>query len=162
MPDLPLPTDPTVIDATWLTVMLNNAGVDATVTQFSTQSIGTGQVGENIRFSLEGSGNLPATLVGKFPSPDPVSRQTGINMQNYSREVHFYEKLQSKVNIQTPFVYHTDFHNDTHDFVVMMEDLAPGVQGDQLAGCNIESACLAMQQLAHLHGPVWGDNSLMH
>ena len=162
MPDLPLPTDPTVIDATWLTVMLNNAGVDATVTQFSTQSIGTGQVGENIRFSLEGSGNLPATLVGKFPSPDPVSRQTGINMQNYRREVHFYEKLQAKVNIQTPFVYHTDFHNDTHDFVVMMEDLAPGVQGDQLAGCNIESACLAMQQLAHLHGPVWGDNSLMH
>ena len=160
--DLLLPDDPSNIDAEWLTQMLQQAGTDAVVTGFSTASIGTGQVGENIRFSLEGTGDLPETLVGKFPSPEPVSRQAGIAMLNYRREVHFYQHLQHRVNIQTPRVYHTDINDETHNFVLMMEDLAPGRQGDQLGGCDVESACLAMEQLAHLHGPVWGDTSLGH
>lgn len=162
MSHLPLPNDPSKIDASWLTRMLNAAGVDGRVSQFFTESIGTGQVGENIRFTLQGSGNLPATVVGKFPSPDPVSRQAGIDMQNYRREVHFYKELQHKVNIQTPIVYHVDIDNDSHNFVLMMEDLAPGIQGDQLAGCDLKSAQQAMRQLAHLHGPVWEDDSLNH
>ena len=162
MSALPLPNDPGAIDAAWLSQMLHEAGVNASVSRFSAESIGTGQVGENIRFSLQGSGNLPTTLVGKFPSPDPVSRETGITMQNYRKEVYFYQQLQARVNVQTPVVYYVDIDDDSHNFVLIMEDLAPGVQGDQLAGCDIDSACLAMQQLAHLHGPVWGDTSLTH
>ena len=161
MSDLPLPKDPGEIDKFWLTQMLRESGTQAEVTDFSTESIGTGQVGENIRFSLKGRGDLPKTLVGKFPSPDPVSRQTGIAMLNYRREVHFYQHLQSRVNIQTPRVYHADI-DDNHDFVLVMEDLAPGKQGDQLGGCDLEAGYLAMEQLAHLHGPVWGDTSLSH
>ena len=162
MPRLALPNDPNKIDTEWLTRMLNDAGFDGHVSQFSSESIGTGQVGENVRFTLQGSGDLPASVVGKFPSPDPISRQAGIDMLNYRREVHFYQELQDKVKIQTPIVYHADIDNDSHNFVLMMEDLSPGLQGDQLAGCNIELAQLAMKQIAHLHGPVWGETSLSH
>lgn len=162
MTDLPLPNDPAEIDNAWLTNMLAASGIEASINSFTATSIGTGQVGENVRFALTGTGDLPATVVGKFPSPDPVSRQTGIAMENYRREVYFYKHLQARVNIQTPKVYHVDVDDETHNFVLMMEDLAPGEQGDQLAGCEVEPAMLAMQQLAHLHGPVWGDTSLTH
>lgn len=161
MTQLALHADPASIDATWLTEMLRISGRNAEVTSFTAESIGTGQVGENVRFTLTGTGDLPATLVGKFPSPDPVSRQTGKEMGNYVREVHFYTEIISRVNIQLPEVFYADADPETHDFVLIMEDLAPGEQGNQLAGCGPEQAMLAMEQLAHLHGPVWGDASLV-
>ena len=154
-------SDPARITAAWLTEALNSAGFDGRVNDFDAVSIGTGQVGENVRFSLSGSGDLPATVVGKFASPDPVSRETGISTLNYKREVHFYQQLQSRVNIQTPRCLFTDIDNETHEYIILMEDLAPGEQGDQLGGCNADQAELAMVQLAHLHGPVWGDTSIL-
>lgn len=154
-------SDPDKITSEWLTQVLNANEVDGTVTEFTAASIGTGQVGENVRFTLTGTGDLPQTVVGKFPSPDPTSRETGINLLNYKKEVHFYKHFQQRVNIQTPEVLFTDINDATHDFVILMEDLAPGEQGDQLAGCGPEHAELAMTQLAHLHGPLWGDDSII-
>ena len=145
----------------WITEVLAQAGVNAKVTGFTASSIGTGQVGENVRFKLTGTGDLPASIVGKFASADPVSRQTGIDTANYLREVHFYRHLQSKVAIQTPQVYFADSNAGTHEFVIMMEDLAPGEQGDQLGGCGGEQAALALVQLAELHGPAWDDRSMI-
>ena len=156
-----LVSDPDRITSEWLTRALRSNGVDATVTGFTAMPIGTGQLGENVRFTLSGSGDLPETVVGKFPSPDPTSRETGVNLMNYKREVHFYRHFRQRVNIQTPRVLHTDIDDTTHDFVILMEDLAPGVQGDQLAGCGPEEAALALAQLAHLHGPLWGDDTLV-
>lgn len=161
MPDPVIISDPEQITAAWLTDVLHHAGVDAAVSDFTAASIGTGQVGENVRFELQGTGDLPATLVGKFPSPDPVSRATGIQTLNYVREVHFYKHLHNTVAIQTPEVLFTEANSETHDFVLIMEDLAPGVQGDQLSGCDMDAASLAMTQLAHLHGPRWGDSSVV-
>jgi len=129
------------------------------VHQVESASIGTGQVGENVRFSLRGEG-IPESVVGKFPSLDPVSKQTGILQRSYLREVFFYQSLQSEVNIQTPIVHHAAIDSQTHEFVLIMEDLAPGLQGDQLAGCSVDQAALALEQLAHLQGPKWGDETL--
>jgi hypothetical protein len=152
--------EPTDVTSDWLTDIVRKAGYGGIVSKFESISIGTGQVGDNIRYTLEGNGDLPTTVVGKFASPDPVSRQTGIDTENYRREVHFYNHLQKKVKIQTPACYLAEVDDDTHEFVIMMEDLAPGIQGDQLGGCLEPEARLAMTQLAHLHGPVWADRSL--
>jgi len=155
----PIISNPAEITVDWLNQVLDYAGLNASVTGFTARSIGTGQVGENVRFSLQGQG-VPDSLVGKFPSPDPVSKQTGIAQNNYIREVNFYQQLASSVDIQTPKILFTDVVPATHDFVIVMEDLAPGVQGDQIDGCNISEATLAMEELARLQGPRWGDNSL--
>lgn len=40
---------------------------------------------------------------------------------------------------------------------MLLADLAPAVQGDQLAGCTLEEARLAAGALAGLHGPRWCD-----
>ncbi len=145
----------------WLTTVLQSAGFDGQVSQFTAKSIGTGQIGENVRFELTGEGNLPETIVGKFPSTDPVSRQTGIELKNYQREVHFYRELQSRVAIQTPTVLYAAIDLPSHDFAIIMEDLAPGEQGDQLAGCDESAALIALEQLAHLHGPMWGQSDIV-
>ncbi len=159
-------SQPESITAEWLSEVFQHAGINGNVSSFTARSIGTGQVGENVRFELTGSGDIPKTVVGKFPSTDPVSRQTGVDTSNYIREVHFYKHLQSRVSIQTPVVFFTDANNtgannENHDFVIMMEDLAPGEQGDQLGGCGYSQAHLAITQLAHLHGPLWGDSSIV-
>ena len=154
-----LRSDPSTIDASWLTQVLQNRYPGGSVDQVDSASIGTGQVGENVRFSLRGQG-IPESVVGKFPSLDPVSKQTGILQRNYVREIFFYQALQSEVKIQTPVIHHAAIDPETHEFVLIMEDLAPGQQGDQLAGCSVDQAALALEQLAHLQGPKWGDEAL--
>ena len=154
-----LRSNPSQIDASWLTQVLQKNYPGSQVNSLQAESIGTGQVGENVRFALSGEG-VPNSIVGKFPSLDPVRKQTGIMQRNYVREVFFYQTLQSQVSIQTPEIFHADIDLESHEFVLLMEDLSPGVQGDQLAGCSADQAALALEQLAHLQGPKWGDSEL--
>ena len=156
---IPVIADPDLITADWLTRVLHHAGTPGKVESHAAVSIGTGQVGENVRFTLTGE-ELPASVVGKFPSRDPVSRATGIELQNYAREVFYYQQINQTVDIQTPRVLFCD-QEENHDFVIIMEDLAPGVQGDQLTGCSVDEAALALEQLARLQGPRWADASLL-
>lgn len=153
-----LPADVTL---EWLQAVLNYAGVEGTLGAFAATRVGTGQVGQNIRFKLNyvrGAG--PETIIGKFASDDPESRQTGVALSNYLREVRFYQELAPTLDIQTPELLFTDIDLDTQAFVLMMQDLAPAVQGDQLGGCGVEKAQLAMLELAKLHGPRWNDSKL--
>ncbi len=144
----------------WLTEVLNFAGISGRVDSLTSESIGTGQVGENVRFELQGEGQIPGSIVGKFASNDPVSKQTGVQLQNYVKEVFFYNEIASSVEIQTPIIHYADIIAETHDFAIIMEDLAPGEQGDQLKGCTVDDAAIALEELAKLHGPRWGDESL--
>ena len=152
---------PADIDASWLTTALRHAGHDVEVASVSQGNVGTGQVGQNVRFELTyAHGQGPRSVVGKFASDDPVSRQTGVALLNYLREVRFYQELDPFLDIRTPEVLFTDIDLESHEFVLLMEDLAPAEQGDQLAGCDAEAAELALVELAGLHGPRWGDLGL--
>ena len=159
---MPVISHPDQITPQWLTGVVNQAGYSGAVQSFAWQPIGAGQVGDNARLTLTGSGDLPTTLVAKFPSSDPVSRATGVQLQNYASEVFFYNELAPTVDVQTPKVFTTEFDPKNHDFIIIMEDLAPGVQIDQLDGCDATQAELALTELAKLHGPRWGDPTLAH
>ncbi len=125
-----------------------------------TSRIGDGLVGMNIRLELDSDGSLPATLVAKMPSPDPTSRATGVALRNYEREVNFYLEIAPTVDIRVARCYHGEWHADSGDFVLLMEDLAPAVQGNQITGCDAAQARTAVLELAKLHGPRWGDSTL--
>ena len=156
----PVLSSPDQVTPADLTAMLNQAGFAGTVKSLSWQRIGAGQVGQNARFTLSGDGELPTTLVGKFPASDPTSRQTGVTLRNYEREAFFYAKLAATVDIRTPTILAIQFDPDSHDFMLLMEDLAPGFQIDQRSECTTDQAALALEELARLHGPRWGDSSL--
>ena len=161
MTQIPLISKPEQVSTDWLNKVFAEQGHDYQVSSLEQESIGTGQVGDNVRFTLTGSEGTPKSVVGKFKSPDPISRETGIQQETYVREVLFYQHLKSKVEIQIPHTYFVDCDPETHDFIILMEDLAPGKQGDQIAACTVDEAALAMEELAKLHGPTWGDESLL-
>lgn len=160
--DLPI-LRPAQVTAPWLTEVLRRGGYEASVKDFTAKRVGTGQVGESVRFTMDyqgASGNAPRTIVGKFPSSDEESRATGVNFGNYIREVNFYHLLAPKALISTPTCLHADVDPETSEFVLMMEDLAPAEQGDQMKGMSLRETELALDEAAKLHASHWGDTSL--
>ena len=152
------------IDASWLTDCLRAAGHDRVrVRGFDATRIGTGQIGKCIRYTLDyasASDGAPRTLVGKFPSDDPISRQTGVDLGNYRREVEFYRQLASRLTIRTPRCYYAAVEGVGPHFALLLSDAAPAVPGDQLAGCNEAVARAAVLELAGLHAPTWNDPTI--
>jgi aminoglycoside/choline kinase family phosphotransferase len=160
-----LVSDPAIADGRWFTEVLQYAGVlgDAVVTRVERQRIGTGQIGQNVAFSLtydRPAPDAPASVVGKFPAPEPQGRAAAKTFRLYEREVRFYQEIAATVDIRIPTCYLADIDEDLSDFVLLFEDLRPAVQGNQIAGCSVEQAMLAMDELAGLHAPRWGDPTL--
>ena len=154
---------PEAVEATWLTAVLQAGGVDAVVKSFTAQNIGTGQIGDSVRFRLtyaRAGEDAPASLVGKFPAAGEESRNTGVTLGNYVREVRFYQHLAPTALIRTPRCYFTDVDEVTSEFVLMMEDLAPAEPGDQLRGVSLDQARRVVVEAARLHASHWGDDGL--
>jgi hypothetical protein len=156
---------PDAITPAWLTQALRAAGVisGASVTAITRQRVGTGLVGQNVRFTLtydRDEPDAPASVVGKFPSTEPMSRATAVGGGIYERETRFYREVAPTVRIRTPRCFAALFDPASSDFVLLMEDLAPARQGDQIAGCTIAQSELALVELAGLHAPRWGEVAL--
>ncbi len=161
-PAIPIVT-PAEVTAPWMTAVLRHAGIDAQVRAVHGRKVGTGQVGESVRFTLaydHAPPGAPATVVGKFPSPDPDSRATGVDFGNYHREVRFYQELAQGAGITTPRCPFADVRVESGDFVLIMEDLAPAVPGDQMKGLTLEATALVLEQAARLHASHWNDAAL--
>lgn len=160
----PLVADPELVTAAWLTDVLRHDGsIDAStrVTSFETATIGTGQVGANVRFTLTYDDEPgPASVVCKFSSRDPQSAAAGVQTLTYETEVAFYRDLAATVDISRPHCHLAAIEHGTANVVLVMEDITPAEQGDQIAGCSVASATLAVDEAAKLHGPRWGDPTL--
>lgn len=152
------------VSAAWLTARLREAGHDVTVASVAQQQIGTGQIGKCIRYSLEYDGDrgaAPSSLVGKFASDDETSRQAGILFRNYLKEVMFYRELQQRVTIRTPSCYYAEIEGEGPVFALILDDMHPARQGDQIAGCSPAVARAAVLELSGLHAPLWNDASIL-
>jgi hypothetical protein len=126
---------------------------------FDAQPVGTGQMADSVRFSLKPHGD-PASVVVKFAAANDTSRATGLALRSYEIEVRFYRELAQTVGIRTPRCYYAGVDPATGWFTLVLEDLAPAVQGDQMAGCGVDRAALALEELTKLHAPRWGDAAL--
>ena len=152
------------VTAEWLSGRLCASGhTDAEVTDFRHAPVGTGQFGDSVRFFLEYARprpTYPATIVGKFPSPDARTRTMAVTVRAYSREVGFYNHLRSRVGIPTPHCHHAAVRGYGPEFVLLMEDMHPAIQGDQIIGCDPSLARDIVLALVGLHGATWRDTSL--
>ncbi len=154
---------PLDLPPSWFDTMFAQIGIDAQVKGVRARSIGTGQIGENVRFELDysrASPEAPPRLVGKFPSADEASLLTAKLLGHYRREVFFYRHFPDIAGRITPHVLYTDYDEATNRFVLIMEDMAPARQGDQLAGCTPEMARIALAAAAKLHAAHWMDTRL--
>jgi hypothetical protein len=153
-----------MIDADWLTESLEGAGVagGARILEVTCVGlIGTGQMSRNARFQLEwDQSGRPATIVGKFPSADLPTKRASFTNGAYRNEYIFYTEIAATVDIRTPTCWVAHYDERALDGVLIMEDLAGSVQGDQFSGSTLAEAELAIGQAVALHAPRWGDPSL--
>lgn len=153
------------ITAEWLTTALRQAGrleANRKVVDVSYQTCGTGQLGDSYRFNLsyDQACAAPATLVGKFASKDPTSREFGARSGFYRSEIGFYREIAPQLSVSTPKALHASLAGNDTDFVLLMEDLAPARQVDQLIGCSADESARVLEQAAALHAASWHDAGL--
>src|ERR1700738_1045188 len=145
---------------------LSTGGLTATVnppvSAFHADRIGTGQMSECYRVALEydGDAQAPASVVLKVAASDPVSRQTGVALGLYEREVRFYTDVAPRLVGPIAPSYHASFDADAGTFTLLLGDAGPAEVGNEIEGTTVERARLAVTELARLHGPALGDPSL--
>ena len=132
------------------------------VERFTTERIGTGQMSECYRVELtyaDGAGG-PGSVVLKVAATDPVSRQTGLALGLYEREVRFYTDIAPRIGGPVAPCYSSAFDAETGVFHLLLGDAGPAVVGDEIRGATVEQAMLAMSELGRLHGQLLGDAAL--
>lgn len=147
-----IPSTPAEVTPAWLSTVLG-----ADVASARTAPIGTGQTGATYRVSVtyRGDAGLPATFAVKLPSQDETVRDR-VTI-GYRSEHAFYTNVADHVQIPVPRCHHCEIAGEGADFVLLLADMAPAEQGDQIAGCTPDEATLAVLALADLHGPTWAD-----
>lgn len=150
---------PSDLTAEWLA-----AAIGAPVAGFTVDRIGTGQMSECYRIGLtygDGDGG-PASVVLKVAATDPTSRQTGLALGLYEREVKFYSDVAPRLGGPVAECYHTSYDPETGIFALLLDDAAPAEVGNEILGATIDDAVLALTELGRLHAPVIGSESLAH
>jgi aminoglycoside phosphotransferase (APT) family kinase protein len=147
------------IDSTWLTDVLTSASLlsSGRVTEVQRESCGTGLLSDSYRFTLtyDPPESGPASIVGKFASADPTSREYGRQAGQYRNEVCFYQLLAGMLSVAIPTPIYAALADNETDFVLLMDDLAPARVVDQLVGCSRDEAARVMEQAAALHADSW-------
>lgn len=154
----PLIERPTDLTADRLTDILGGA----TVRDFTVERIGTGQMSECYRVALAYADGQtgPASVVLKVAAADPSSRQTGLAMGLYEREVDFYTTIAPGLGGPIAPCHHAAYDPATGAFDLVLGDAAPAIVGDEISGATAEQARLALSQLALVHGPLLDDQTL--
>jgi hypothetical protein len=147
-----IPCGPEDVTVEWL-----SSALDTAITAVDIGPIGTGQTGATYRASVTYAADtgLPDTFVVKLAAQDPEVRARVV--LGYKSEVEFYGDVAETLRLPIPRCFHCDISDDTGDFVLLLGDMAPAVQGDQIAGCTTAEAELAVRAVAGLHGPRWCD-----
>ena len=141
-----------------VTEVLRAAGHDVSVVGVDATAVGTGQMAASYRLALTFDGDpgeVPPTLVGKTAF-GPIERRQ-ISAGSFGVEIGFYRTFADRIEARIPRCWGSWATDDFTDFLLLLEDLAPRVQGDQIAGCSIDQARTAAINLAGLHGPLWND-----
>ncbi|MEE6139173.1 phosphotransferase [Mycobacterium sp. 050128] len=149
---------PSDLTASWLTATIG-AGE---VADFETERIGTGQMSECYRVRLHYADGAvgPESVVLKVAASDPISRQTGLALGLYEREVRFYGDIAPRLGGPIAPCYHAAIDTSAGVFDLLLGDAVPAVVGNEIAGATIEQATVAVVELGRLHGPLLGDTTL--
>jgi aminoglycoside phosphotransferase (APT) family kinase protein len=141
----------------WLAAALE---VDpARITSLETAPVGTGQMADTYRLSFHLDG-AAQSLILKLTSDAPASRETARRQLNYVREVRYYQALAATVEVRAPRCRHACISDDSTEFSLLLEDMAPCRPGDQLDGCSVAEAEAVLGEAAKLHAARWADPAL--
>ncbi len=142
---------------------LNFALPNVTVDSCNVTRIGDGKgfTGQILRVEpryAETSENAPSTLIAKLPIKDRDFRRKIWHV--YEQEFQFYDEPVNEVCLRVPTCYFCARDVETHRGVLLLEDFGFARAGDQVAGCSIDDAQVAVLALASMHGRHWSGISV--
>ncbi|WP_244969562.1 ecdysteroid 22-kinase family protein [Nocardia cerradoensis] len=146
-----------LVDAERITPQWLSRALSTPVRAVTATPVGTGQMGSVFRLEIDGE-SAPARLMAKLPAADPAARAMVAGA--YRQEIRFYREIAPTVSVRVPTCHFAEFAGDGAEFTLLLDDLAPARQGDQIAGCTVAQANAAVRNLAALHGPRWCDPGL--
>jgi Ecdysteroid kinase-like family len=150
---------PEELTGEWLATALGAGPIE----DFRIEPIGTGQMSESRRVVIDYAPRAdsgPATVVLKTASDNENSRAAGVGLGIYESEIRFYRDLAPRIGGPLAGCHLAALDPEEGWFTLLLEDVAPALQGDQIAGCSVEHARLAIHELATLHAPVFADSQL--
>lgn len=156
------PLRPNDITNEWLTAALQAGGhlpANASVASMQRRPVGegVGMLGliEVVTPTYAGdAGKAPKSVVVKYPTEVEGNLVVATTFNVYQREVLFCQRVAPKAGMRVPTVYFSAFKGET-SFVIVMEDLSEYTMGDQVEGCSIARAEVAMSELGKLHANFW-------
>ncbi|MDZ3830293.1 MAG: aminoglycoside phosphotransferase family protein [Sphingopyxis sp.] len=153
------PTAPDAMNAAWLGAAL---GAEGQLRGFTATRVGTGQMCDSYRLALhwEKDGAGPASIIAKCPSQDAASRHIARLTGTYVKEVNWYRALAAESGVSAPACHFHAIAADEVEFLLLLSDLAPARQGDQLAGTDLAGLVPCIDAAASLHAYLWDDPRL--
>ena len=160
------PSTPDQITTAWLEQRLaRDAGA---LRGFESQAVGTGQMCGSYRLTLDWvdgvtdgpTSERPATVIAKCPSTNPDSRNIASVTHTYVLETSWYRDLATQIPVRCPHCFFVELDPNGVDFALLLEDMAPAEQGDQLGGASIPEIAGALEQAAALHAALWNSPEL--
>jgi hypothetical protein len=154
------PTSPEAMSPAWIAQILGQA--PDTLRGFTASKVGTGQMCDSFRLALDWADGVdaPATIIAKCPSHDEASRNIAKLTGTYIKEVSWYRDLAATSGVPAPACYFHAIEDDEVEFVLLLSDLAPARQGDQLAGRGLAGLVPCIEAVARLHAHLWDDPRL--
>lgn len=150
------PTRPDHMTADWLA---NKLGAPpGALVGWTFRAVGTGQMCDSFRLTLDWaapSPDHPASVIAKCPSHDAASRHVAALTGTYVKEVGWYRELRGQAKVAAPHCYFADIAPDDVDFILILSDLAPARQGDQLGGRDLAGLAPCIDEAARLHAMLW-------
>ena len=125
--------------------------------------VGVGLIGQLYRVTptYGDGGSGPEQLIVKLPGPTEEARFVAQVLQMYETEAGFYRDLAQGSSVASPGSHHITFDPETHDFVLILDDVGHCRQADQIEGLNLEDAKVAVRELARLNAAWWEHPDLL-
>ncbi len=118
---------------------------------------GSGFMGQIARVAITSKDpSVPASVIVKLPTADPGGRAIGEMMGVWEREHHFYREIAPSMEIRIPHA----LVNIAEPPCLVLEDLAPGIVGDHVAGATVDQAERAIDVIARHHATWFQEPSL--
>lgn len=159
------PTSPETVTAEWLGAALGQPG---RLKGFTATKVGTGQMCDSYRLTLDwedgdwqAGTDAPTTVIAKCPSHDEASRNIAKLTGTYVKEVSWYRELAATSGVPAPQCHFQAIADDEVDFILILSDLAPARQGDQLTGLGLTGLLPCIEAAARLHAYRWNDPHLV-
>ncbi len=157
------PAHPDQVTPEWLTDQLRAhgaIGADETIASFTSTIVGegAGMLGVIGRLTLayDGAPGPVRSVIVKCATPVVANRAVAKGFKVYEREVGFFRGLAAPIGSCVPAAYAAEIDTDTGDFVLLLADIDQHRDGDQVIGCTLAEAEVAIDALASIQVPWWG------